>query len=327
MAHGICFAATDEGQPLAVVDVTHPAFAVSATDAELAKLTEQFVIEQRQRGAMTEPVREILRRSLLGRGITASEGTFMTGLNTYLRKLGPGNLPSEAGEIDRRIAESFPVLAVRLRVQDMARLLADGLLPVLAAAPGRPLALVNIAGGPAADSWNALIHLRRERPDVVDARAITIAVLDMDDRGAAFGARAVAALEAPGAPLAGLDVAFQRIAYDWSDTGALARALDDVRAKDSVCGVSSEGGLFEYGSDAAIVANLEVLHAGTPVEAIIAGSATRDAEPVRASQAVSRAVTQPRTLGAFTQLVERAGWNVQRAIERPFSYNVRLAKR
>jgi hypothetical protein len=43
----------------------------------------------------------------------------------------------------------LPVLAVRLRLQDMARLTADALVPPLAANPHVTLQLLNIAGGPA----------------------------------------------------------------------------------------------------------------------------------------------------------------------------------
>jgi hypothetical protein len=36
--------------------------------------------------------------------------------------------------------------------------------------------------------------------------------------------------------------------------------------------------------------------------------------------------TRPRTLEGFRGLAERGGWVLQQVIERPFSYNVRMAK-
>ena len=75
-----------------------------------------------------------------------------------------------ARPIDRRIAAALPVMAVRLRLADMATLLAEALAPTLEARPRHPLRLVNIAGGPAMDSLNALIVLRRDRPGVLDGR-------------------------------------------------------------------------------------------------------------------------------------------------------------
>jgi len=217
-------------------------------------------------------------------------------------------------------------LTSRLRLQDMARLLADGLSVVVAARPRRPICLINIAGGPSADSWNALIHLHAEHAAVLAGRTIVIAVLDLDDRGPAFGVRVLEVLTAPGAPLGGLDVDFQHIKYEWSDAERLRQALGDLHAVDVACAISSEGGLFEYGSDAEIVANLVSLQAGTAPDAVVVGSVTRVGEPARLSQAASRMSTHPRTLEAFRHLAERGGWVVHRVIDRPFSYHLTLTK-
>ena len=67
------------------------------------------------------------------------------------------------------------------------------------------------------------------------------------------------ALAAPGGPLAGLDVAFQHHPYDWNDTAPLARLLAGLTARGAIIAASSEGGLFEYGTDDAVVANLTAL--------------------------------------------------------------------
>src|SRR5262249_55092524 len=142
-------------------------------------------------------------------------------------------------------------------------------------APDAPLHLVNIAGGPALDSINALIMLARA-PATLIHRPITIHVLDAQEDGPTFGARALLALAAPGAPLHGLDVQFQHQAYDWNQTAPLARLLADLAACGAVIAASSEGGLFEYGTDDAIVANLTALaRAGVP---IVAGSVTSSSE-------------------------------------------------
>jgi hypothetical protein len=320
----VLYAVTDEGMSLPVVDVTHPAFAVAATDAELAAMSDQYLREAKLRQEVPATVLEALQRSMLGPGLLAASGTFLTGMNTYLLKLGAENLGTGASPIDHRIAASLPVFASRLRLQDMARLLADGLPVFLAAAARRPLCFINIAGGPAADSWNALIHLRAEHSELLDERKILVAVLDRDDRGPAFGGRAVQSLRASDAPLSGLDIRFHHVEYNWSEADRLQEALDDLGAIDAVCAISSEGGLFEYGSDSEILANLQILHHGTASTAIVVGSVTRDGELVRAQGA--GAATRPRTLEAFRTLAEQTGWIVQHVIERPFSYNVRLVK-
>jgi hypothetical protein len=317
---------TDDGVRMAVIDVTHPAFAVAANEAELAAMAEQYVREAGQRREIPEALREALRNSMLGRGIISATETYLDGMSAYLLKLGPENLGEGATPIDLRIASSFPAFATRLRLQDMARLLAEGLAGSMAARKPRPLCLVNIAGGPASDCWNASIQLRAKHARLLDGREIRIAVMDLDERGPAFGARAVEALCASAGPLGGLPVGFRHFRYEWSEVSRLRQVLEEMRASEALCGISSEGGLFEYGSDQEIVSNLKALNGGTAGDAIVVGSVTRDGVPVRASLATSRFQTLPRTMEAFQALAEEGGWKTQEVVERPFSFNVRLVK-
>lgn len=326
MRTDVLYAMTEEDTKLAVIDVTNPAFAVTATEAELSAMAEQYILEAGQQREIPEALREALRNSMLGRGLMAATGTFLGGMSTYLLKLGPENLGGEASPIDKRIAASFPAFTARLRLQDMARLLAAGLGCAEADGARRPVCLVNIGGGPGSDSWNALITLRAESPEGLVKREIAIAVLDLDACGPAFGRRAVEALCGVGAPLHGLDIGFRHFPYEWSDAEQLAEALEKLNAREAACGISSEGGLFEYGSDEEIVANLRALHAGTAKDAVMVGSVTRDGGPVRASLIASRVLTRPRTIEGFRLLCEQGGWGVEEIIERPFSYNVRMVK-
>jgi hypothetical protein len=242
-------------------------------------------------------------------------------------KLGPDNLPAGVHPIDRRIAASLPALSTRLRLQDIARLLADGISTVLSDERQRPLCLLNIAGGTACDSWNALIYLRAERPDLLVRHKISIAVLDVDDDGPAFGCRVIQKLCAPGAPLSGPTVSFRHFPYQWSDGNQLGRILEEIGSADTAWAISSEGGLFEYGSNSEIIANLRMLHAATASDAMVVGSVSRKCEATRASQTATRIRTQPRSLEESGLLASEAGWTLRRAIERPFSYNVHLGKR
>src|ERR1043166_4978090 len=100
-------------------------------------------------------LRAALAQSTLGAAVMAASGTYLAGLPTYVFKLGPEHLASCDSPLDRRLAASFPALTMRIRLQDMVNLLAGGLGAAMSRDASRPLLLMNIAGGAAADSWNA----------------------------------------------------------------------------------------------------------------------------------------------------------------------------
>jgi hypothetical protein len=244
------------------------------------------------------------------RAIFSSDASFLDGLTTYVMKLGADNLPPPyVSPMDRRAAASPHLTLLRLRTQQVARLIADGLASELAATTA-PLHLINIAGGPAIDSLNALILLNR-RDGKLLRRPITIHVLDLDEAGPSFGRNALTALMANGAPLAGLDIAFDRRSYDWNEPALLEALLRELGADGAIIAASSEGGLFEYGSDEAIVANLKALRAGGA--RLIAGSVTNNDEAQRRRITASRFKLIPRGLAGFAPLAERAGFAIARA--------------
>ena len=165
---GVCYAFTNDGVELPVVDVSHPAFALNVTHSEQHQLVEAFLREGPPLHKLPSVVRNLLLRfflrgSVLADGIRRSRAGFMSGMYTYLLKLGPEMLGNAyAKPIDCKIAASLPVLGVRLRLQDVAHLMADTVAPILLADPHRPLRFVNIAGGPAMDNMNALITAQQE---------------------------------------------------------------------------------------------------------------------------------------------------------------------
>jgi hypothetical protein len=57
------------------------------------------------------------------------------------------------------------------------------------------------------------------------------------------------------------------------------------------------------------------------------GSVTRADEPVRRLKESSSAATRPRGLEVFRTLIARAGFGIDRVIERPFSDHVAMAPR
>jgi len=329
---GVSYAVSPEGLELPVIDVTHPAFELRLSDEELSSRVAEAIRELDRRERAPAFMRRLflrffLRDSILARGIAGSRGSYMGGMSTYLLKLGPDNLDeSYAKQIDRKIAASLPCLSARLRLQATAELIAEELAGALAAAPGRALHLVNIAGGPAADSLNALIILRKRRPALFEGRRVVVQVLDRDDRGPAFGSRALAALRQTGSPLHGVDAEFRYLPYDWSEPSALARLLSTIDRTEALVAGSSEGGLFEYGSDAQIVEALRDFRAATASEASFTGSLSRTDGYASCFNAAGGAAIRFRSPEAFAKLVRQAGWTIARTVECPLSLVVCLKK-
>lgn len=326
MSAEILYAMTADGVRLPIIDVTHPAFAVSISDKEITDMSERFLLDAAQMHEKPPAFREALQQSPLGKALIAARGSYLSGIATYQMKLGPDNFGADAHPIDRSIAASFPAFMARVRLQEMARLLADGIAQAATANPSRHVCLVSIGGGPASDCWNALLVLRKEQPGLLDDRKVVITVLDIDEQGPIFGKRAIEALCAPRAPLAGVKIEFHARRFDWSQPEELEVALIGLDAANMSCAVSSEGGLFEYGSDEEVAANLKVLHRLTASEATVAGSVTRADERMQATQENLRIATRPRSIETFQSLAEEAGWRLQTVLERPFTYHIRLAK-
>src|SRR5919198_908676 len=139
-------------------------------------------------------------------------------------------------------------------------------------------------------------------------RVIAIHVFDAQLDGPTFGARALLALTAPEGPLHGLKIEFQHHAYDWNDTAPLARLLAGLAADRAIIAASSEGGLFEYGTDEAVVANLAALaRAGVP---IVAGSVTSSSTLRKRMIAQTSFRLFARGLEGFAPLVERSGYAI-----------------
>lgn len=318
-------ASASTGSELFILDITAPAFYLPAAEA-LATMEAQYLDEAGRQTELPEPVLKALQSSHLGSALLASAGSYLAGMPTYLLKLGPERLGADSSLIDRRIAASFPALCARQRLADVAQLTADGILRVAETHPNRPICVVNIGGGTAADSWNSLILAQRYSRELLKGRPVTVAVLDSDSEGPAFAIRAFRRLSEADAPLHGLDIEVQHWPIAWSQCGQLSEALARLNAKDRICAVSSEGALFEYGSDEEITSVLEALASATPEDTFFVGSVTRLGPCAEAAQRASRAATRPRLIEAFIELAGAAGWQLDECVTRPFSYQVRLSR-
>jgi hypothetical protein len=303
---------------LPVIDVTNTRFAVSDDPVAVRELHDAFIESERRRRCVPKFImRMLLRRaardSRLVRALFNSGTGFLDGMSTYVMKLGADNLvPPYDTPMDRRFAASPHVPLIRLRMQQIAQLVAEGLVEDLVAAGAAPLSLINIGGGPALDSVNALILLRRTRPDLLRRRVI-IEVLDSSRDGPFFGANALAALKTSNGPLQGLDIGMRHHDYDWDDTSALQRLVHELASAGAVIAASSEGALFEYGSDRAIVANLEALRANGAGVRLVAGSVTNADETRRRMIEETRFRLVPRGIAGFAPLAAQAGFRIAEA--------------
>jgi hypothetical protein len=313
---GIVYATTRQGYRLPVIDVSHPAFAVPDDPRSLDSLRRTFAEKERQRKRMPKPlVRGMAwwmgRHSLLAHAIFNEKTPVLGGITTYILKLGAPNLPPPFDNpLDRRLAATPGVTSIRMRLQQLARLMSEALRPELTARPSVPLHLLNIGGGTALDSLNILMLLHRSAPAIL-ARPISIRVLDPDSDGPEFGRRALEALTNEG-PLRGLEVEFVHVPYNWKEVGTLIQLGRQMSMSGAIIAASTEGALFEYGDDSTVLANLSALHDMTGLNAV-GGTVTR-ADPltdefIKSSRFIKLV---PRSAAAFAALARQAGFTVSR---------------
>lgn len=311
---GVAIARTKAGFELPVIDVTNPRFTVADDAESIQALRDAVVASERQRRHIPKFIirwmmKSAAKRSLLIRAVFQNDSKFLDSVSTYVMKLGADNLlaPYDS-EIDKKFACSPHSTLMRLRMQQMAKLIAASVERELSAAPTGPLHLIDIGGGPAMDALNALILLAQSSSRELLKRPIVIQVLDLDDDGAFFGRAALAELMREGGRLHGLSVDFQHEKYDWHVPSVLAELLEKVRSQNAVVVAASEGGLFEYASDEDVVANLRALRAGGA--RCVVGSVTCNDDLRRGMIAVSPIKLVPRGIEGIRPLAAQAGFEI-----------------
>lgn len=318
---GVSYARTAQNLEIPVIDVSHPAFAVADDAQAVESLRQTSLVMMRRNARLPRFVLRFLmrlgtRRSWLFREmVSPANSAFLPGISTYLMKLGPDNLvPPFNTPADRQFAAYPGILAIRIRLQQTARLLAEGLQTALRERPGAPLHLLNIGGGSAIDSLNALMLLRRAAAPLLQ-RSVIIRILDPDTDGPLFASRALAALAATGAPLAAADVRVEHTTYNWDSPALLRQLVQGLVTERAVIAASSEGALFEYAGDAAVVANLEALYNNGNGASLVVGSVTRGDELTRAGLQYAPFKLIPRGAAVFASLIAGTGFAVARLYE------------
>jgi hypothetical protein len=341
---GLAYARDEGGRELPVIDVSHPAFALDPSEVEIQARVDDAIAQMAKREKSSSFAQRLVfkvlaKRSVLAGSLSLGPNTFVGGMPTYRLKLGPGNLdPRWATPIDFSFADALPCYSARLRLRDTATLLSEALVESLGRAPRKALHLVNVAGGAAADSLNALILARRSCPGLLEERPIRIHLLDLDEDGASFAGRALSALTEPGGALCGLDVRLSWTPYDWKDPCALRELGAAIGEEGSACALSSEGGLFEYGSDEVIEANLSAFAAGFASGVAVSG-AEGAAEILPWVGTISRvegkaaflngasgAAIRLRPRRELEEAIARSGYRLTRAVDCPLSTSFALER-
>jgi hypothetical protein len=311
---GLSYVFTMNQVELPVLDITHPEF-ISSLDEDKLKKMLPYVERNAEKNAdkfnnIPKSIKKYFaRHSFAMAELLQTESSFASGISTLMMKLGPNLIGKGRNRFwDRQVTKGFGSLVIRMRARDISICQAQAAIPLLAESHGKDICFINIAGGSSCDSINALFLIQQEDPALLKNRRIEINVLDIDNDGPAFAERCIAALKAPGGRFNDLDISIRHIPYDWNHTGKLEELLSARKEWLQIC--SSEGGLFEYGSDDVISMNLSVLYRYSTEGALIAGSLLRDVNTVdagiMAALKISTAI-KPRFLGidGLRSLVEK----------------------
>ena len=287
----LSYAFTVNGIELPVLDITHPYF-VSCTDEETLKKLLPYVEKNAEENAEKfNKIPAFIKRFLINHSFAVAEllqverqNEFASGITTMMMKLGPKLIgKGKKRFLDRQMNKGFGALVIRMRARDISKCQAEALMPLLIKSPGKDLCFINIAGGAASDSINALFLIQKENPALLKDRKIEINVLDIDSFGPAFADRCITALKAPGGRFNELNISFRHIHYDWNSTDKLKELLAERKEWLQIC--SSEGGLFEYCSDEVIIKNLNAIYSYSADDIIIAGTLLHDVETIDAGNA------------------------------------------
>lgn len=300
------------GVKLPLVDVTHPAFLVDDGRAHLEKWRAEMATPAKKptstASTQAELEPEFYLPGLIERMFGRSTG-YLDGWATYLLKIGPENLPPTASDIERTLLSSPNAMSLRVRLQQLSHLIAEFMSTRRGVSSFR---LVSLGGGTAIELLNALlIYVKRLGPQALPP--IEIAVLDIDSEGSVFGATALGALQEPGGPLAEIKASLAFHEYSWTEPSSF-RGTAARWGSDGACMIiSSEGALFEYGSDAIVEANLRFWR--EVGACALAGSAIRADSAGNAMVARSPFALYARSQESIESMARQMGYTLRRAIE------------
>jgi len=322
----LSYAFTLNGVELPVLDTTHPLFLSSIDEVKLKEMLKKSEKTAEKTAEKFNNMPFYIKKFLANRSFIMSEllqesgdNAFLTGLSTLMLKLGPNLIGNGRKRfLDRLSSKGIGGIVLRMRVRDISICLAKSMIPLLERSPEKKVCFINIAGGAASDSINALFLIQQENPALLNNRTIQINVLDIDTYGPSFADRCIATLKAPGNRFNDLSISFKHIHYDWNYTEKLEELLSERKEWLQIC--SSEGGLFEYCSDEVITQNLNTIYNNSADDIVIAGSLLHDIKMVDAGIIAALKIStsiKPRFLGleGLKSIINKNKWKLDSLTE------------
>jgi hypothetical protein len=329
---GLSYAVMDNGIELPVLDITHPLFLSSINETKLIKYLKEVENGGEKRAESFQKIPAVIKRFFAKHSFIMAdllsekkEDKFLSGLSTLLLKMGPDLIGrGRRSFLDRLASKGIGGMVLRMRLRDIAQCQAEMLTPRLEDYPDKDLCFVNIAGGTSCDSINTLLLILQNDKEILKNRHIEINVLDIDKAGSDFAERSIEALKSGDGKFSNLNVSLRYLPYNWNHTAELRDLLKNRKEWLIIC--TSEGGLFEYGSDEDIISNLDAIYENSRGEIILAGSVMRDIDTIDAAAKAAMKITSIKArmlgIGGLNTILEKTKWKLDMQMENNPRYNV-----
>jgi hypothetical protein len=170
---GLSYVFTMNGIELPVLDITHPDF-ISSIDEKKLKKMQPYIEKNAERNANkfnkipTFIKNYFAKHSFAMAELLQNESSFASGISTLMMKLGPNLIGKGKKRFwDRQVTKGFGSLVIRMRIRDISKCQADALIPLLQKSQEKNVCFINIAGGAASDSINALFIIQHKNPELL----------------------------------------------------------------------------------------------------------------------------------------------------------------
>jgi hypothetical protein len=322
---GLSYAFMDNGLEIPVIDISHPLFKASIDEKKLSEYMKKAASKGEKRAESFKKMPLFLKNFLVKRSFIMAnllsdnnDDKFLSGLSTLLLKMGPYLIGGGRKRFfDRLASKGIGGIVLRMRLRDIAASQANQLKNQLIEFPEKNLCFINIAGGTSCDTINTILLILEGNPDLLKNRKIEINVLDIDSTGPEFAEKSIRALKTGTGKFHNLNISFRYFNYNWENTTILKNLISERKECLLIC--TSEGGLFEYGTDEDIIKNLEAISENSGGDIKAFGSVIRDKDTIDPGTIVALKMTRikARLLGieGLKTILKKTQWNLDNHLE------------